>query len=69
MKLVISTNASLVASGPDIIKKRNEIVYDDAGIPIGIRKVDKAIPAPRVISDIFNCLNIIIANNQNRQGT
>ena len=69
MKLVVSTNASLVSPGPKITKKRTRIVRDDDGIPTGNVNANIDIEAPQVMTDIFNALNVIDVADQYRQGT
>jgi hypothetical protein len=69
LKLIVSTNASLVTPGPKIIKKRTRMVFDDAGHATGNVNADIQIDAPHVVTDIFNALNKIDVADQYRQGT
>jgi hypothetical protein len=69
LKLVVSAHTSTTVKGPDIKKERNRILEDNNGIPYKNEKYHKLIPAPQIMSDLFNALNIIDIGDQNRQGT
>ncbi len=62
----MTSHASTTVADPGFKKKRFKFVYDEQGLPCNNEKYVKVICSSQIMHDLFEALNVIDIEDQNR---